>query len=646
VIASPSQAQQQEPYTIVVLPDTQSYLNRDFGGRDQYFADQVDWAIAEQANRNIVFVSHVGDVVERSQDQTEWNLARPIFDRLHDSGIPFGVAAGNHDMLFDVTSPAFDSVLPASRFAGDSWYGGGFENNKSSYQVVSEGADDLLFLHIRFLRYGSMEATLDWAQQVLSDHPDHLAFVTIHEFGGADGNVISFNRRFRDEVLSPACNVVAVFSGHIHEQARGAFTDQCGRSVPYMLSNYQHWEDGGQGFMRVIDVDPQTMTLDVTSYSPTLDRELQDSENKFTVQGTRPPVGAEDPDTVVALRSNWRYFDDGAPPAGWNAPGFNDAGWPTGAAEFGFGDGDEATTIDAYELDGQRLSAAYFRTTFSLDGAQGVSAASIDLLADDGAVVWLNGQRVVTDNMTTGAVSHETRSLVGRWGSAENTLQTFVLPTGAFVLGTNTLAVEVHQRDRSSSDISFNAAVRVTRGGAEPPPPPPPPVGEVTIFDLGSSWRYFDRGAAPADWNLGVFDDSSWSSGGARLGFGENDETTSLDRVVNGRGLYTAYFRHEFTLAPGTQIDAATLGLAADDGAVVWVNGQRVLNDNMTDGPISYETLALSGRWGSGESEVRSFNLPSSAFRDGENVVAVEVHQREEWSSDLRFDAELVLSLS
>ena len=656
LVVAPSAAQQAEPYTIVVLPDTQSYLNRDFPGRDAYFADQVDWAIAERANRNIAFVSHVGDVVERSQNQDEWDLARPIFDRLHSSGMPFGVAAGNHDMLFDATSPAFDSVLPASRFADDEWYQGGFENNLSSYQIVRHGSDDLLFLHVRFLRYGSQEATLSWARQVLADHPDHLAFVTTHEFGGADGNVISFNRRFRDEVLSPSCNVAAVFSGHIHDQSRGNFTDQCGRVVPYMLSNYQHWENGGSGFLRSYQVDPQTMVMEATSYSPTLDRSLTDDANAFAVQLARPAGSAGQPQTLVAHRTDWRYFADGAPPTNWQTSSFNDAAWPVGTAQLGFGDGDETTTIDAFESDGQRVSAVYFRADFELEGLAGVTAAWIDLLADDGAVVWLNGQRVVDDNMPSSTITHDTPSLTGRWGGEEAATRSFQLSPAAFVQGTNTVAVEVHQRDRSSSDLSFSASVRATRNDAQPPPanptptppptPVPGPVGQVTTIDFGSTWSYFDRGPAPQEWNLSGFSTATWSEGPTPLGFGDGDEATEIADRVDGQGLFTAYFRNQFTIAAGTTIDAATLALAADDGAVVWVNGQRVVNDNMTTGPISYETVSLTGRWGSSERQIRSFTIPASAFQNGTNTVAVEVHQREQWSSDLRFDAELTLTLS
>jgi hypothetical protein len=165
----------------------------------------------------------------------------------------------------------------------------------------------------------------------------------------------------------------------------------------------------------------------------------------------------------------------------------------------------------------------------------------------------------------------------------------------------------------------------------------------VTAIDFGSTWRYFDRGAAPDEWHRPTFDDAGWASGPGRFGFGDGDQRTAIARLVDGTGLHTAYFRNSFTLDGGPV--EAVLEMAADDGAVVWVNGNRVVNDNMTSGPVDYWTLSSTGRWGSAERQIRSFTIPAVMFQAGENTVAVEVHQRERWSSDLRFEARLTLTL-
>ena len=47
---------------------------------------------------------------------------------------------------------------------------------------------------------------------------------------------------------------------------------------------------------------------------------------------------------LVAAGSTWKYRDSGVtPPATWKDPTFDDASWPSGPAQLGYGDGDEAT---------------------------------------------------------------------------------------------------------------------------------------------------------------------------------------------------------------------------------------------------------------------------------------------------------------
>src|SRR6187200_1947878 len=48
---------------------------------------------------------------------------------------------------------------------------------------------------------------------------------------------------------------------------------------------------------------------------------------------------------LVPAGSVWRYWDRGTVTAGWQAPTFADADWPSGPAELGYGDHDEATVV-------------------------------------------------------------------------------------------------------------------------------------------------------------------------------------------------------------------------------------------------------------------------------------------------------------
>ena len=51
-----------------------------------------------------------------------------------------------------------------------------------------------------------------------------------------------------------------------------------------------------------------------------------------------------------------------------------------------------------------------------------------------------------------------------------------------------------------------------------------------TLIPLNGTWNYLDTGIDPiASWTSLGFDDSSWKTGAAELGYGDSDETT----VVN-----------------------------------------------------------------------------------------------------------------
>lgn len=163
--------------------------------------------------------------------------------------------------------------------------------------------------------------------------------------------------------------------------------------------------------------------------------------------------------------STWRYWDGGGRPAGWHQTGFDDSAWPTGAGHFGYGDGDETVVLRS-SVGGTRTITTYYRTTFQVSAIP--ADLTLELVADDGAVVHVNGTEVVRDNMPAGAVTATTRAASNRSGAAENAGRTFTVPTSALRVGSNTVAVEVHQDSTSSSDLSFAASLFGTVALAAP----------------------------------------------------------------------------------------------------------------------------------------------------------------------------------
>jgi len=168
---------------------------------------------------------------------------------------------------------------------------------------------------------------------------------------------------------------------------------------------------------------------------------------------------------------------------------------------------------------------------------------------------------------------------------------------------------------------------------------------QTTILPAGSTWKYSDATTAPpADWNQSTFDDSSWSSGPAQLGYGDGDEATVLSFGGNANNKTPSYyFRTTFNMDDVNIFSTLQALLKVDDGAVVYLNGNEIWRVNMPGAPsvIAFGTLASSSISGTGENSWNELTLPTSALLIGPNVLAVEVHQADRTSSDISFDFEL-----
>lgn len=164
---------------------------------------------------------------------------------------------------------------------------------------------------------------------------------------------------------------------------------------------------------------------------------------------------------LVATGSSWRYLDTGTSPGGdWTNRDFGDAHWLAGKGQLGYGDGDEATVIGYGDDSENRYPAYYFRHKFMVDDPTTLSQIRLRLLADDGAIVYLNGVEVFRPRMPAGAVNHLTFSQAT---APENFFDLAHLEPSQLVAGENILAVEVHQTGRRSSDVSFDLQLSARR---------------------------------------------------------------------------------------------------------------------------------------------------------------------------------------
>ncbi|RAW00556.1 CotH kinase family protein [Pseudochryseolinea flava] len=159
----------------------------------------------------------------------------------------------------------------------------------------------------------------------------------------------------------------------------------------------------------------------------------------------------------------------------------------------------------------------------------------------------------------------------------------------------------------------------------------------VPLIDPASAWRYFDQGVVTNGWNTAAFDDASWSTGQAQLGYGDGDEQTVISYGPDAANKYvTSYFRKTFTVADTVGFDDILGEALFDDGIVVYLNGVEMYRSNMPQGVIDRNTLALGNL--PAENIFYPFKIAKGIIKPGMNVLAVEVHQNGVGSSDLSFD--------
>lgn len=308
-------------FTVVAIPDTQYYCEQ---GTDQFLA-QTEWIVDNMDDLNIVFATHLGDIVDnRDSVPEQWDVADEAMSVL-DGFVPYGLAPGNHDMNSDGTAVYYDLTFPYTRYEGEPWFGGHYapSNYKSNYQLISVSGFDLLFLH---LEIDFPDGVMAWADDVLSAYPDRIAIVSTHYYMQSFGG--RFNRPYTrpdgnspedlwEEVLSRHANVKLVLCGHYCETARREDENIFGGPVHQVLIDYQCRPNNGDGWLRILRFSPSSNELFMETYSPTRDDYLTSGAHQFTLPFEMTPTAPfELLSTVegVASGSNVTYDWSGLTP--------------------------------------------------------------------------------------------------------------------------------------------------------------------------------------------------------------------------------------------------------------------------------------------------------------------------------------------
>ncbi len=175
---------------------------------------------------------------------------------------------------------------------------------------------------------------------------------------------------------------------------------------------------------------------------------------------------------------------------------------------------------------------------------------------------------------------------------------------------------------------------------------------QETLIPRGSLWKFYDQGDHPgATWDELSYNDNSWGMGPAELGYGDGGEPTEVSYGPDINNKYiTTYFRHEFSVADASAITQLTLGIVRDDGAAVYINGTEAIpRINLPAGALSHTTVAQGPGVPVGNTDETTFfpfDVDPNLLVDGQNIIAVEIHQASATSSDISFNLDLVATVA
>ena len=173
---------------------------------------------------------------------------------------------------------------------------------------------------------------------------------------------------------------------------------------------------------------------------------------------TATPPAIATAELPLAKGNVWAYNDKGVSldTVAWKTNSFNDSLWSQGPGKLGYSD-NATTVLDFGPSSGNKYITYYFRKQFNVTSVAALSdSLRINLLRDDGALVYINGTEVVRSNMPAGTINYLTHSATITDGADESTYFPYNIPKSVLADGLNTIAVELHQRDSSSSDIGFD----------------------------------------------------------------------------------------------------------------------------------------------------------------------------------------------
>ncbi len=303
---------------IVLLPDTQTYAEK----YPEVLDAQIQWI--EKNAPDIDFVLQQGDLTQNNNDK-EWKIISNAFTRLNGK-VPYVLAAGNHDMgsadgkFADLrNSTMYNKYFPTEVMQTLSGFGGVAEEGllENAWYTFKTGRIKWLVVTLEF---GPRNSILNWANKLIEKHPDYTVIINTNSYMYSDSTRQGPGDSWRPQaygvgkdtgdarvndgediwykLVKRHPNTRFVFSGHVLNSGVGTLVsfNEAGFPVYQMLANYQEGVKGsimgGNGWLRILDMNFKKRTLAVSTFSPYLNATNNDPEHRFLIRNVLFKVGS------------------------------------------------------------------------------------------------------------------------------------------------------------------------------------------------------------------------------------------------------------------------------------------------------------------------------------------------------------------
>ncbi len=302
-------------YTIVLIPDTQSYtLNKK---NIFHLKEQIKWIVNNKEKENIVLVSHVGDVIasnigsypfnlhlmgffcnKRNVDfiknqNNSWEKVKFISDLANIKDLAFSISPGNHD--YDCKNnkkslKGFKNTFNNKKYLKRKWFLDIDETGINTAQIFE--IDNKKFIHIG-LEWQPSNKAIEFAQKIIKSNPEKPVILTTHEYlisrdkpfperckkSGIGCSWTSAKDNNGEELFQKLIKlnpqIFMVLSGH-HKVEEGSLVSEnlLGRKVIQITSDFSGDPEGGNGWMTLIKLNLESSSVVLNNFSPTYKKKV------------------------------------------------------------------------------------------------------------------------------------------------------------------------------------------------------------------------------------------------------------------------------------------------------------------------------------------------------------------------------------